>query len=54
MLIAIDYGDRAFYLSTGVGLRSGGLLSDARAARALEASAPYLRSGRYRPGRHTP
>ena len=45
ILITIDYGDRAFYLSTGVGLRSGGLLSDARATRALEASAPYLRSG---------
>jgi uncharacterized membrane protein YgcG len=45
VLIAISYGDRAFYLSTGEGLRSGGLLSDARATRALEASAPYLRSG---------
>jgi len=45
VLIVIDYGDRAFYLSTGEGLRGGGLLSDARATRALEASAPYLRSG---------
>merc|ERR1719248_566212 len=45
VLIAIDYGDRAFYLSTGDGVRAGGLLSDWRATRALEASAPYLRSG---------
>ena len=45
LLITIDYGDRAFYLSTGDGVRAGGLLSDARATRALEASAPYLRSG---------
>jgi hypothetical protein len=43
ILITIDYGDRAFYLSTGDGVRAGGLLSDWRASRALEASAPYLR-----------
>jgi len=43
LLIAVD--DRAFYLSTGDGLRRGGLLGDGRAKRALDASRPGLRAG---------
>jgi hypothetical protein len=44
-LVVFDINDRSFYLSTGRGLRNGGLLGDARSRKALDASKAYLRAG---------
>ena len=43
VLFAIQ--DRSFYLSTGAGLRDGGLVGDRRAEKALAAAKPALRRG---------
>mmetsp|Transcript_2314 Transcript_2314/g.6602 ORF Transcript_2314/g.6602 Transcript_2314/m.6602 type:complete len:369 (-) Transcript_2314:168-1274(-) len=44
-LALLSIRDRSFYLSVGAGLRDGGLLSDGRAGRALNAAKPSLRRG---------